>query len=157
MGHSKILLKQDGILCLESYCTVIAVMSVCQLLSHSAKQIYLGGTPPIMPLWGGGQYVGVLNLHWLSVSEFTFTVCIRIYMTLVFWTSDIFGNPVPFWHLLLSPGVPPYIKAPHWEHGSVFGGAPLGYIRFDPPLKSIHIYLRLLDTYASKIAKISIF
>ena len=29
----------------------MAVMHLCQLLSQSAKQIYLGGTPPIMPLW----------------------------------------------------------------------------------------------------------
>ncbi len=27
---------------------------LCQLLSQSAKQIYLGGTPLIMPPWGGG-------------------------------------------------------------------------------------------------------
>ncbi len=79
------------------------------------------------------------NLHSLSVSEYTFTVCVKIYITLVFWTSDIFGNPVPFWHLQLSSGVSAYIKAPHWEHGGVFGGVPPGYIRFDPPLKSWHI------------------
>ena len=36
----------------------------------------------------------------------------------------------------LSAGVPAYIKAPHREHGGVFGGVPPRYIRFDPPLKS---------------------
>ena len=103
---------------------------LCQLLRESAKRIYLGGTPPIMPLWGEGQEVRVLKweeremFSWfyysLSVSEFTFTVCVRIYIhclcqnlhqpsILNLWH---FGNPVPFWHLLLSPGVPAYIKAP---------------------------------------------
>ncbi len=32
-----------------------------------------------------------------------------------------------------------YIKAPQWEYGGLFGGVPLRYIRFDPPLKSWHI------------------
>ncbi len=41
-----------------------------------AKEVYLGGAPPIMPLLGE-------------------------------------------WHLLLSPGVPSYIRAPHWEYGGV--------------------------------------
>ena len=63
---------------------------LCQDLMGITKQAYLGGTPPILPLWGE-------------------------------WGAG---------------GVPAYIKAPHWEHGGVFGGAPPRYIRFDPPLKS---------------------
>ncbi len=41
--------------------------------------------------------------------------------------------------LIFSSGLLTYIKATHWEHGGVFGGAPRRYIRFDPPLKSWHI------------------
>ena len=79
---------------------------LCQDIRESAKQTYLGGTPPNMPPW----VIRRADFHFsLSVSEFTFTVCVWIYITLVFWTSDIFGNPVPSWHLLLSSGVPAYI------------------------------------------------
>lgn len=62
-------------------------------------------------------------------------------ITLVLGICDILGNPWDLWHLLLSPGVPAFtfIKVPHWEYGGIFIGTPLGYIRFDPSIKSWHI------------------
>ncbi len=90
---------------------------LCQLIREIAKQTYLGGAPPNMPPWIitrlSQGHCQCQNLHSLSVSEFTFNVCVRISITLVFCIADIFCNTWHLWLLLLSPGVETYIKARH--------------------------------------------
>ncbi len=62
-------------------------------------------------------FITIFSLSVHAVSEFTFTVCVGIYIHCLCQK-----NVLQFLPLLLSPGVPAYIKAPHWEHGGVFGG-----------------------------------
>ena len=58
------------------------------------------------------------------------------YATLVYWKVKTGLEEGAGGGVLQSSGLLAYIKAPHWEHGGLFGGEPPRYILFDPPLKS---------------------
>ncbi len=88
------------------------------------------------------HYGGAVGL--LSVSEFKFTVCVRIYIQCLcqnlhhpsILNPSHFGRPLESLASSTSLWCPGMYLGTPLGYGGVFGGVPPRYARFAPPLKS---------------------